>query len=179
MLLKNIKLDHDFNYFLKEDYYKVGEHSCIIHQKTDNPKLYDEMGGMPKSYVLENTTIYQLWFEDIYLKRELGKKLGVDVVSVSSIMQPCGPSIPMHVDHFHKIRISYPDDKRTRVRANIFLEDWEPGHILHYQVNNEWFTSSPWNAGEGYMWDSEVMHLSGNSGMVPKYTLQVSGFLVN
>ena len=179
MFLKNIKLDHDFGYFLRRDHEEVGKHSCIAHQQTDNPTLYDEMGGMPKSYVLENTTIYQSWYEDTYLKEELGKKLGVDVVSISTIMQPCGSSIPMHVDHFHKIRTQFPDDTRTKVRANIFLQDWEPGHILHYKFKDEWYTSSPWKSGEGYVWDNEIMHLSGNSGMLPKYTLQVSGFLVD
>ena len=49
------------------------------------------------------------------------------------------------------------------------------GHFIQY--DNE--VSTKWKAGEGFMWDSEVLHLGANAGMEPKYTLQVSGFLKN
>ena len=34
------------------------------------------------------------------------------------------------------------------------------------------------NAGDGFIWDSDILHLSSNAGMQNKYTLQVSGFLL-
>lgn len=177
MFFRSINLDCDYSFFMEQDHVKTGKHSCIAHQQTDNPKLYSELGGIPESYCLENTTIYQQWYDDYKLKKDLGNKLGIEVVSVSTIMQPCGSSIPIHTDHFHKIRSEFPNDTRTKVRANIFLENWQPGHHLQYKVNNEWKINTHWKAGEGLMWDNSVEHLSGNSGMLPKYTLQVSGFL--
>jgi hypothetical protein len=179
MFFRSINLDYDYSFFTDQDHEQFAKHSCTAHQQTDNPKLYKKLGGIPDSYTLENTTIYQLWYDDKKLKKDLGNKLGIEVVSVSTIMQPCGSSIPIHTDHFHKIRLEFPNDTRTKVRANIFLQDWKPGHHLQYKINDEWKISTHWKAGEGFTWDSTVEHLSGNSGMSPKHTLQVSGFLVN
>ena len=43
-------------------------------------------------------------------------------------------------------------------------------------TNKEWQTSTHWSAGDGFIWDSDHLHLSANAGLTPKYTLQVSGF---
>jgi hypothetical protein len=32
-------------------------------------------------------------------------------------------------------------------------------------------------AGDGYIWDEDILHLGANAGMENKYTLQVSGFI--
>lgn len=178
MFLRKTFLNFDYSYFSDKDYKKVREHSCTAHQENDNPELYEKLGGIPDSYNLHNTIIYQMWHDNEKLKIELGKKLGIDVISISSIMQPCGNTITLHQDHFYKIKTSHPDDERKKVRANIFLEDWEPGHILQYKYKNKWESPIYWRAGDGYIWDSDVLHLSGNSGMIPKFTLQVSGFLI-
>jgi hypothetical protein len=34
-----------------------------------------------------------------------------------------------------------------------------------------------WVQGNGWLWDSDVLHLGANAGMQNKFTLQVSGFL--
>ena len=78
---------------------------------------------------------------------------------------------------FFKFKSLYPDDTRPKVRANIYLEDWQPGHLIHYQdQDKEWQCSDHWKAGEGFLWDSNHLHLSGNCGLKDKYTLQISGF---
>lgn len=179
MFLKKIFLEYNYSYFTDKNHEEAGKHSCTTHQENDNPELYGSMGGIPKSYNLHNTIIYQMWYDNEKLKKDLGKMLGIDVVSISSIMQPCGNTITVHADHFYKIKTSYPNDKRKKVRANIFLKDWEPGHILQYKYDNKWVSPSHWKAGDGYIWDSDVLHLSGNSGMIPKFTLQVSGFFMH
>jgi len=175
-MIKTIKIDFDWAIFLNADY-NVPDYSCATHQKKDNPQLYEKYGLHPDTYCLQNTTIHQIWWDDEPLKNQLGDLLGIDVVSLSAIEQPCGQTITLHVDHFHQIRTKYPDDKRTRVRANIFLEDWKFGHILQYKTDGEWYCPTHWKQGEGFIWDDQVAHLSGNSGFQPKYTLQVSGFL--
>jgi hypothetical protein len=66
------------------------------------------------------------------------------------------------------------------LRANIFLEDYKMGHFIQYQEqgNDQFVTVADWKAGDALMWDDKVEHLGANCGFEPKYTLQVSGFLV-
>jgi hypothetical protein len=101
----------------------------------------------------------------------------MEVITISSILKPHGNTITMHRDTFFQINKRYPEDPRPKVRANIYLQDWEPGHFINYQdANKQWQTSTHWKAGEGFVWDSNHLHLSSNAGLTPKYTLQVSGF---
>ena len=87
-----------------------------------------------------------------------------------------GLILPWHRDHLFKITQERPDVKREKiVRANIFLEDWKIGHIL--QIEQE--VISHWQKGTGYIWSNNVYHLSGNLGLEDKYTLQVSGLLLD
>ena len=176
-MIQPVKIDFDWEVFLNADY-NVPDYSCVTHQKSDNPEFYAKYGQHPDTYCLQNTVIHQIWWDDEILKQQLGSLLGIDVVSISAIEQPCGQTNVIHQDHFYKIKTQFPDDNRTRVRANIFLEDWKFGHILQYESDGEWSCPTHWKQGTGYMWDSSVAHLSGNSGFQPKYTLQVSGFLL-
>ena len=105
---------------------------------------------------------------------KIGSQLGMEVITVSTICQPPGNIIPIHRDTFYLINQRYPTRTDLKVRANIYLEDWKLGHFVQY--NNE--ISTHWNAGEGLLWDSSILHLSANAGMQNKYTLQVSGFLL-
>ena len=174
-MYKSVTLDYDFEAFLKADYSGT-PHSCIKHQTTELTDIHDRYGGMPKSFNQYNTGIHQLWWSpDDVDYDELGKKLGMEVISVSTIMQEPGNMIPLHRDMFYQITSKYPDDTRTKVRANIYLEDWKLGHFLQYGNT----VSTHWSRGEGHMWDSAVEHTSANSGMEDKYTLQVSGFLLD
>jgi hypothetical protein len=86
--------------------------------------------------------------------------------------------VPYHRDTFFQISQRYPDRKELKVRANIYLEDYKLGHFIQYVDDNYIHTSVNWKAGDGYIWDSNILHLSSNAGMQDKYTLQVSGFLL-
>jgi len=174
MILKKVNLDYDFDIFLHADY-SEHEGSCIKHQVYELTDIHDQYGGFPDSYCFENTKINQLWWNDDQIDyKEIGKQLGIDVVTVSSIKQPPGCVIPLHRDTFYQIGQRFPNRTETKVRANIYLEDWKLGHFIQYgdEVNTHW------KQGEGFLWDSEVLHLGANAGMQGKYTLQISGFLV-
>jgi hypothetical protein len=93
-------------------------------------------------------------------------------------MQPPGCTVPLHRDTFYQISKRFPNRTELKVRANIYLEDYKIGQFIQYQENNGYTTSVNWQAGDGFIWDSNVLHLSTNAGMEVKYTLQVSGFLV-
>ena len=177
-MIRNIKLDYDLSVFLKADY---SQHygSCISYQVREQEDIHSTVGGFPESYHEDNTRIQQLWYDDGEVDyKELGNQLGMEVITVSSILQPPGNVITLHRDTFFQIQKKYPEDKRTKIRANLYLEDWAPGHFINYQDNDkQWQTSTHWSAGEGFVWDSNHLHLSANAGLVPKYTLQISGFM--
>ena len=170
-------LDYDLSVFLDADY---TQHygSCISYQVREQSDQLEKVGGFPKSYSEDNTRIQQLWFDDGEVDYKiLGEQLGMEVITVSTILQPPGNTVTLHRDTFFQINKKYPDDKRTKVRANIYLQDWLPGHLIHYQDENyDWQSSTHWRAGDGFLWDSSHLHLSGNCGLKDKYTLQVSGF---
>lgn len=176
-MIKSIKLDYNFSIFLNADY---AQHygSCLSYQVREQEDIHKTFGGFPKSYHEDNTRIQQLWFDDGDIDyKDLGTQLGMEVITVSTILQPPGNVITMHRDTFFKINKMYPTDTRPKVRVNIYLEDWAPGHFINYQdTNKEWQTSTHWKQGDGFIWDSDHLHLSANAGLTPKYTLQISGF---
>jgi hypothetical protein len=177
MTLRHIVLDYDFSLFLNANYH-THEGSCIKHQVYELTDVHKDYGGFPDSYSFENTRIHQLWWDDTQVDfQNLGNQLDMDVVTVSTILQSPGNVIPIHRDTFFQIKNKYPDDTRTKVRANIYLEDWAVGHLIQYKENSEWKNSTHWKAGEGWLWDSSILHLSANAGMQNKYTMQISGFL--
>ena len=181
MILKKINIDYDITTFLNADY---SQHygSCISYQKHEQADIHENISnGFPKSYHEENTVIQQLWYDNSQIDyTELGDQLGMEVITVSSILQPPGNVITVHRDTFFQINKMYPDDTRTKVRANIYLEDWKVGHIIQYKdIDKEWKNSTHWSASEGFLWDSDILHVSGNIGLEPKFTLQISGFLLD
>tara|TARA_R110000851_G_scaffold211096_1_gene363598 strand:+ start:30 stop:566 length:537 start_codon:yes stop_codon:yes gene_type:complete len=175
-MIEAVKLDYDLDIFTSADY-DVHSGSCISHQVHELQDVHERFGGFPDSYDLGNTMIRQLWWtrEQIDFD-QIGKQLGIEVVTISSILQPAGNMIPVHRDTFFQIKKAHPDDTRLKVRANMYLQDWAIGEFLQYEKEKEWHNSTHWKAGEGWIWDSKHLHLSANAGMRNKYTLQVSGF---
>lgn len=179
-MLKKINIDYDLKYFLPPNQdYTTHKGSCLTHQVKELTDIHEEY-GLGESYTFDNTVIQQLWYDENQVDfKELGRQLGMEVITVSTILQPPGNVIALHRDTFFQITKKYPDDKRTKVRANMYLEDWKVGHLLQYksEEDNAWKTSDNWKAGEGFMWDNGPLHLSANAGMKDKFTLQISGFL--
>lgn len=173
-MIKNIKLDIEFSQFLFADY-NCQESSCISHQVHELNDLHQQFGGFPKSYVYENTRINQLWWNADQINfEEIGGQLGMEVITISSIRQHPGGVIPWHRDTFFQINQRYPSRNEVKVRANIFLEDWKIGHYIQYDNT----VVTHWRQGQGLLWDSEVLHLGANAGMLDKFTLQISGFML-
>ena len=172
-MLKPIYLDYDFSKILSADYMQHAG-SCIGHLKDEMINDYNPYGGLPASYCYENTKIHQLWWTEDQLDFvKLGQLLNMEVVTVSSIRQDPGCVVPLHRDTFYQITKRYPNRTELKVRANIYLEDWKLGQFIQYDDT----VSVKWHAGEGFIWDSNHLHLSANAGMQNKYTLQISGFL--
>ena len=173
MLLRAITLDTNFEMFLDLNHYHTSGSaiSKILKEKAFDPAMHPEW---PNSYCVDNTTIYLAdWSRDQVDFEDFGRQLGIEVIMVSSIMQPPGNVYPVHCDFFQKIREQHPDRPDNLVRANIHASDWQPGHFL--SASDQVYTN--WKKGQGVLWDSKVPHASANAGLVPKFTVQVSGFL--
>lgn len=178
-MIRDIKLDLDFDIFLKADY-SVHCGSCIKHQVYELTDIHEQYGGFPDTYTFDNTKIHQLWWTNEQIDyQDMGRQLGMEIITVSSILQPPGCVIPLHRDTFFQINKRYPDRTELKVRANIYLEDYKIGHFIQYQTDHGYETSVNWRAGDGFLWDSNVLHLGANAGMQNKYTLQISGFLLD
>lgn len=176
-MFKEIFLEYDFSKVLAADHDQHAG-SCASHQVKELPDIYGTTGH-PKSYCLENTTIHQLWWDRESLDYdEIGKQLGIEVVSISSIRQDPGNVIPYHRDMFHKIKKQYPNRSEVKVRANVFLEKSKLGHVLQFTLDGKNHTYADWACNQGFMFDDSVPHLSCNAGLEPKFTLQISGFLI-
>lgn len=172
-MLKEVKLNYDFSKLLAADYTQHSG-SCIQHQVHELQDIHARYGKFPETYTMANTLIHQLWWDQTQVDyQDIGNQLGIEVVTVSTICQPPGNVVPLHRDTFYQINKRYPNRTELKVRANIYLEDWKLGHFIQYNDS----ISTHWQAGEGFVWDSAVLHLGANAGMENKYTLQVSGFL--
>ena len=177
-MIKSVKIDYDLSQFLDADY-SVHSGSCIAHQVHELTDIHDQFDGFPDSYDEGNTLIRQLWWDESNVDfNKLGSQLGMEIVTISSILQPPGNVIPLHRDTFFQINKRFPDDTRLKVRANVYLQDWSVGEFIQYERDGAWHNSTHWHAGEGWMWDSSHLHVSANAGMQDKYTLQISGFLI-
>lgn len=178
-MFKPVHLDFDFVKLLNADY-SAHTGSCIKHQVYELTDIHEQYGGFPKSYNIHNTKIHQLWWDNTQIDyNELERQLGIEVITVSTIKQPPGCVVPFHRDTFFQISQKYPDRTETKVRANIYLENYKMGQFLQYKLNNEFHTSTNWLAGDGFVWGSDVLHVSSNAGFQDKYTMQISGFLIN
>ena len=163
-MFKRVQCHLPWELFLTANY--AEEYKEVAYGNTD-PKI--------KTYTDTNTIHYQIfWDKDKVDFKLIGEQLNMQVETISSIKQNPGFCIPPHRDYFYKLKQKY--NKKLPglpVRVNIFAQDWQTGHFL--QVDNEVITN--WKQGEGYVWDSTPLHCSANAGLVPKYTVQVSGFL--
>ena len=81
-------LDYDHNFFVEQQYDKEPT-SCIKHQVNELNDIHQKYGGFPETYTFDNTKIHQLWYTREQIDFEaIGKQLGVEVVTISSIKQP-------------------------------------------------------------------------------------------
>ena len=178
MILSPVRLQLDFACYLDADY---DQHSgsCVKHQVYELADVHAQFGGFPSSYCLENTMIHQLWWTTDQIDyQQLGRQLGMNVITVSTIKQPPGCVVPYHRDTFFQIKQRFPERTEPRVRANVYMENYRLGHFVQYTLDGSHHISTGWQAGDGWLWDSEILHLSANAGMQPKYTMQISGFLM-
>ena len=100
--------------------------------------------------------------------KTLEKELFMDIEYASMIIQHSGSINIPHKDEFFRLK----DKTRNKVRANIFLTDWEFGQI----VETECRTITKWKKYNAYVWDNKQYHFAVNFSQSDKITLQFSGY---
>jgi hypothetical protein len=83
--------------------------------------------------------------------------------------------MPVHVDHFITYMKLFNAPYKDVRRVLVMLEDWKPGHYL--EIDGVGITS--WISGDWFMWDSDVPHAASNIGVEDRYTLQITGTVLD
>jgi hypothetical protein len=99
--------------------------------------------------------------------------LGWQDIGTSYYRMDPGSSLPEHVDTYKKyIELFDLKGQESRIhRAVIFLEPWQSGHYA--ECDGVPYTN--WIAGFTLLWNWDAPHMAANMGMIPRYTLQVTG----
>lgn len=82
--------------------------------------------------------------------------------------------MPEHSDHF-KTYMKLNNAKFENVyRILVMLEDWRPGHYL--EIDGMGIVN--WVAGDYFVWENSTPHAASNIGTEPRYSLQLTGELI-
>jgi hypothetical protein len=123
-------------------------------------------------YSEHNTQFYQQFGNNLpAFSRKIAEACQLKHPIISMIRQDPGQVIPWHQDSFYKLRQKHQVSSSEILRCLIFLEDWKTGH--YFQIAEHPLVS--WKQGDIYMSPPGIYHLSGNCGLEPKFTAQVSG----
>jgi hypothetical protein len=136
-----------------------------------NSSEYDEQNirYIMAGYTDKNTQYYQSFeLPDEY--HTFAKNI-FSVYSLSVIKQMPGQTIPEHFDTFYKFSERNNCRKEDVCRLNFFLEEWKAGH--YFEILGEPFVK--WDKMNFKIIRYNEPHLSGNMGMEPKYTMQITG----
>jgi len=82
--------------------------------------------------------------------------------------------MPPHIDHYSTYMKLFGVEYSKVRRVLVMLEDWKPGHYL--EVDGTCCTN--WIAGDWFMWDSDCPHAASNIGVEDRYTLQITGTIL-
>ena len=130
----------------------------------DQNKKYHRAG-----FTAENTT-YKQSFDVGQDAIDFASTL-FDRCTISVMWQTPGHTLPSHVDTFYQASKKFNVDPIKCCRVNIFLEDWISGH--YFEINEKPILQ--WSKGDAIIILKDEPHLSGNFGMRPKYTMQITG----
>ena len=108
-------------------------------------------------------------FVDIFAAR------GWKDIGTSYYKMDTGTVLPDHRDLYTRYveLFNLSGLEHTIHRAIVFLEDWQSGHYAEY--DHEPFVG--WRAGDCMTWCNDTPHLAANIGLLPRYTLQITGHI--
>jgi hypothetical protein len=94
-------------------------------------------------------------------------------IGTSYYRMDAGAILPMHQDLYKKyVQLFDLQGQEQHIRrAIVFLEDWSSGHYLEIAHD----VIIHWRAGDVVEWAYDTPHMAANIGMIPRYTLQITG----
>lgn len=120
----------------------------------ENTKYYERHDGLPE------------WCSDI------ADACGLENCYTALQKQAPGSVLPWHIDSYRSYMANMDTDSVVNVRRYIvFVEPWHWGHFV--QIGNSVITK--WQKGDVISWDFQMPHLSSCAGIVPKFTLKLTG----
>jgi hypothetical protein len=175
-MLEKVSLKYNFEYIIEQ--MDTSSRELVVYEDdwtsptafAEEKSRYTNTQYMTAKNTLIDLNEYdesQLDFEDI------GKQLGMKVVTIWTIVQRPGQILPLHKDEHLETKAKLPDHPGTLCRCVIHIEDWKPGQFLDYSENR---VDTGWKQGQGWRVGAGLPHLSANCGEHNKYTMQVSGY---
>lgn len=104
------------------------------------------------------------WFERCYNAKDVG---------ISYYMMPTGVILPTHKDTFKKYRELFKCPIKKIIRAVVFLDDWNPGHI--FEIDG--YSITGYKKGDYVCWKGSTPHMAANIGVTKRYTMQITGHI--
>jgi hypothetical protein len=99
--------------------------------------------------------------------------LGWQDIGTSYYRMNTGTVLPTHGDLYTKYidLFGLQGQEHTIRRAVVFLEDWSSGHYFEAMG----VPHIGWSAGQVMEWTYDTPHMAANIGLLPRYTLQITG----
>ena len=152
-------------------------HNIIFDKLSNNVSLEgnaNEYDAQNRKYIKagftdKNTQYYQTF--DLPEEYHTFAKTIFSEYSLSVIKQMPGQTIPEHFDTFYQFSKKINCKKEEVCRLNFFLESWKSGH--YFELLGEPIVK--WRKMNFKVIRYNQSHLSGNMGMTPKYTMQITG----
>lgn len=183
LFIKNIK--YDYSTILKNIdnvEKKIKVKSVVNNANTlKNKKLNTRIDAFKKwGYKKEQTKFVQIFSHEYPKLFEKFIKLSkLSNASASIIKQYPGNILPWHYDTHVTFKDLIKKNKNLKnkkvIRYMIFLTDWSWGH--YFGIGNN--VIHQWKAGDMITWEPFMHHCGSNSGMSPKITLNITGFVEN
>jgi hypothetical protein len=82
--------------------------------------------------------------------------------------------MPVHSDQYLRYIDVFKADPKKVCRVLVMLEDWKPGHYL--EIDSVGYVN--WKKGDWFLWQSDVPHAASNIGVEDRYTIQITGELI-
>lgn len=104
---------------------------------------------------------------------EIFESKGWQDIGTSYYRMDTGTILPVHGDLYKKYvsLFNLQGNEHWIYRAIVFLEDWQPGH--YFEIDGKAWTD--WRAGDAVEWRYDTPHMAANIGLLPRYTLQITG----
>jgi hypothetical protein len=179
--IKNVKYDYKKlnNQILKLE--KNTNIKSVIQNETKfkNLKLNKRIQAFKDWGYLEDQTKFTQIFSSDHpeLFKNFIELSKLSNATASIIKQYPGNILPWHYDThvtFKKMIKRNKEFKNKKVaRYMIFLTDWDWGH--YFAIGNN--VIHQWKSGDMITWQPHMHHCGSNAGMIPKITLNITGFV--